>query len=92
MLLLTSLKNSRYTTYGGIYTVFKFLLMVIFFYYLKSNGKVLIHDRVPHKSKAVEIRTETGAGLLKRARTTAVRADRLQSVVLNKWSFYGTWV
>lgn len=57
MLLLTSLKNARYTTYGGIYTVFKFLLMVIFFYYLKSNGKVLIHDRVPHKSKAVEIRT-----------------------------------
>lgn len=75
MLLLTSLKNARYTTYGGIYTVFKFLLMVIFFYYLKSNGKVLIHDRVPHKSKAAEIRTETGAGLLKRARTTAVRAD-----------------
>lgn len=31
MLLLTSLKNARYTTYGGIYTVFKFLLMVIFF-------------------------------------------------------------
>lgn len=77
MLLLMFLKNVCYMIYGGIYIVFKFLLMVIFFYYLKFNGKVFIYDGVLYKFKVVEIRIEIGVGFFKCVCIIVVRVDWL---------------